>query len=378
MIKVNYVSACLDSSGYAEAARNNIGALAEAGVNIHVNPISFENFRSDLGVLGQKCQALIRRDSDAPIQIVHTTPNIFHKFYGPNRYNIGYTTWETTNLPKDWVSNINMMDEIWVPCTQNIEIFKNSGVTKPIFLIPHTFNIPLMEKERIDTTLQNVEADDFVFYSVFQWTIRKNPVDLLKAYLTEFTGNDKVCLILKTYMVNPNDQGERDKIKEQIKDVKDRLYLDNYPKILLITSLLSKPQVFQIHRNGHCYLSFHKNEGFGIPLAEAMMVGNPVIATNYGGVKDFVSTDNAYPIPYQETPVYGMPWNTYKGDQVWADINVMEARKAMRQVFTNREEGKVKGAAGKTMIEQKYSWSVIGQLMKDRLTEISKERGFNV
>ncbi len=377
-MKVNYISACLDSSGYAEAARNNIGALAESGVNVHVNPVSFENFKSDLGMLGQKCQALIRRDSDAPIQIVHTTPNIFHRFFRADRYNIGYTTWETTTLPKDWVTNINMMDEIWVPCKHNVDAFKNSGVTRPIFVMPHTFNIPLMESEKIDISLQNVEKDDFVFYSVFQWTIRKNPLDILKAYLTEFKSHEKVCLVLKTYIVNPNDAAERDKLKASIQEVKERLYLEQYPKMVLITSLLSKPQVFQLHRTGHCYLSFHKNEGFGIPLAEAMMVGNPVIATDYGGTKDFVSAENAYPIPYQETPVYGMPWPTYKGDQVWADINVMEARKAMRRVFENREEGKIKGIAGKKLITDQYSWGVIGQLMKNRLETICKERGINV
>ncbi len=377
-MRVNYISACLDNSGYAEAARNYIGALAEAGVDIHVNPVSFENFKSDLGILGQKCQALIRRDSPAPIQIIHTTPNIFAKFYRADRYNIGYTTWETTTLPKDWVTNINMMDEVWVPCQHNIEIFRNSGVTRPIYLIPHTFNIPLMEQEKIDQKLQNIEPDDYVFYSVFQWTVRKGAVDMLKAYLTEFKQHEKVCLIIKTYMMNPNDPSEKDKIKAMINEVKQYLYLEGYPKIILITNLLSKPQIFQIHRNGNCYLSFHKNEGFGIPVAEAMMVGNPAIATNYGGVKDFLSEQNGYPISYQETPVYGMPWPTYKGDQVWADINIMEARKAMRRVFDNRAEGIEKGVAGKKLMTEQYSWPAIASLMKERLTLICKEKGYDV
>jgi glycosyltransferase involved in cell wall biosynthesis len=375
-VKVNYISACLDSSGYAEAARNNIGALAEAGVDVHVNPVSFENFKSDLGMLGKKVQALVRRDSNAPIQIVHTTPNIFHKFYRGDKYNIAYTTWETTNLPKDWVENINLMDEVWVPCKHNVETFRNSGVTKPILVVPHTFNIPMMESEKLDMALQNVDKDDFVFYSIFQWTARKNPVDMLKAYLTEFTQGDKVCLILKTYLINPNDQNEKEALRKQVIEVKEKLYLDQYPKIVLVTSLLSKPQVFQLHRTGNCYLSFHRNEGFGIPIAEAMMVGNPVIATDYGGTKDFVSESNAYPIPYQETPVYGMPWNTYKGNQVWADINIMEARKAMRRAYTNREEARQKGLAGRSLISESYSWPAIAALMKSRLETIYQEKRY--
>lgn len=377
-MKVNYVSACFDNSGYAEAARNNIAALAEAGVNIHVNPVSFESFKSDLGLLGQKCQALVRKDSDARIRIIHTTPNIFHKFYRADGYNIGYTTWETTNLPKDWAENINLMDEVWVPCTQNVEIFRSSGVKIPIFVMPHTFNIPLMESESISTPLQNINSDDFVFYSIFQWTVRKGPLDLLKAYLTEFKGNEKVALVLKCYWMNPNEPNDKDRIKNDIVEIKQRLFLDNYPKIILIPNLLSRSQVFQIHKSGHCYLSFHKNEGFGIPIVEAMAVGNPTIVTNYGGVTDYIDNNNSYPISYQETPVYGMPWPTYKGDQVWADINIMEARKAMRRVFSDREEGKLKGRAGKVLIENEYSWAKIGNLMKQRLLEIEQKGYKNV
>ena len=372
-MRVSYVSACLDASGYAEAARNYIGALSEAGVTVDVNPVSFESFKSDLGILGRRINGLIKVDSEAKIQIVHTTPNVYHRFHKKDKYNIGYTTWETTKLPKGWADNINMMDEVWVPCTQNMEIFRNSGVTIPIYHIPHTFNRQLVEQEKVEFALQNLEPNDFLFYSIFQWTARKNPLDMLKAYLTEFNAGDKVSLVLKTYLFNPDSADEREKIRQAILEVKNKLYLDSYPKIILITSLLSKPQISQLHRLGSCYLSFHRNEGFGIPIAEAMLAGKPVICTNYGGTVDFVSADNAYPISYQESPVYGMPWDTYKGDQVWADINIMEARRAMRYVYQNQAEAAAKGRKAQEQLDKKYSWGQVAQMMKQRLEEIERK-----
>jgi glycosyltransferase involved in cell wall biosynthesis len=32
-----------------------------------------------------------------------------------------------------------------------------------------------------------------------------------------------------------------------------------------------------------CYVSLHRSEGFGLTIAEAMLLGKPVIATRYGG-----------------------------------------------------------------------------------------------
>ena len=96
MKSLTYISACMDNSGYAEAARNNICCLAEAGLDIAVLPVSFETFHSDLGLIRKKVSGLIAREPRGNIQTIHTTPNIFRKFHRADKYNIGYTTWETT------------------------------------------------------------------------------------------------------------------------------------------------------------------------------------------------------------------------------------------------------------------------------------------
>jgi glycosyltransferase involved in cell wall biosynthesis len=44
------------------------------------------------------------------------------------------------------------------------------------------------------------------------------------------------------------------------------------------------------------YVSLHRSEGFGISLAEAMLLGKPVIASEYSGSADFVRPNTAYPV----------------------------------------------------------------------------------
>ena len=44
-----------------------------------------------------------------------------------------------------------------------------------------------------------------------------------------------------------------------------------------------------------CYVSPHRVESFGLTVAEAMALGVPVIATDYGGTVDFVTEEADFP-----------------------------------------------------------------------------------
>lgn len=369
-MEVTYISACFDSSGYAEAARNNIAALDAVGVEVHPTPISFEAYRADMGEIGSRIKGMMDRPGDPRIQIIHATPENYSKFIRPTKYNIGYTTWEASKLPKNWVGLINRLDEVWVPCTHNANVFLDSGINIPIKVIPHTF------KEEITPATENVLSDrdpsEFMFYSIFQWTERKNPLALLKAYLTEFTPEDKVVLVIKSYFMNPDNANENTQMKEMIASVKKRLYMSEYPKILLISSLLSRDQILALHQTGDCYVSLHRCEGFGIPIVEAMTAGKPVITTSYGGPSDFVEDGvTGYDVSYTMTPCFGMPWPLYTGEMDWAEPDVAHAKQQMRRVFENQADAKKVGETAQQYIKSKFNWNTVGSLMKTRLEEIS-------
>jgi glycosyltransferase involved in cell wall biosynthesis len=361
----------MDSSGYAEAARNHIAALDSVGVKVEVKPVSFEGYRSDLGKLGAIVQSKVKNNPKNKIQILHLTPQNYSKFIGSNNYNIGYCAWETSLLPEPWVPMINALDEVWVPCEHNIQCFKDSGITVPVYCMPHPFDVQYTDQvDQANAVVANREPDELLFYSIFQWTERKNPLGLLKAYLTEFKKNEQVALVLKTYLMNPGSPKEVDNLKKHIIGIKSKLYQKEFPKLLLITSLLSRGQIQSLHREGNCYVSLHRCEGFGIPIAEAMLAGNPTIATNYGGPADFLTEETGYPVDYMMTPCYGMPWGIYTGNMLWAEPDIMDARAKMRSLFENRKRATAIGRQGQKFIQQNFSWEKMGLCMKKRLEAI--------
>ena len=370
-MNITYVGPVFDSSGYAEACRNNIAALHKVGITLNVKPISFEANKTDMGELGTLCESLIGKNPQGKIQIIHCTPENYPNFISKDVYNIGYVAWETSRLPSGWAELINQLSEVWVPSDYNVEVFRNSGVTIPIRKIPHAFNT--QKKVVGESLIQRTNDKEYVFYSIFQWLERKNPTGLLKAYLTEFKKEENVILVIKTFISNHSSQSEISRIKAAISDMKARLYLSSYPRILLLTDLLTADQVMSLHQGGDCFVHLARSEGFGIPIVEAQLVGKPVIASDYSGMKELVNWEarTGCPVKCIETPVHGMPWSIYSGDMVWAEPNLMDARKAMRYVFTHQDEARLIGGIGKKVAEDSFSWTTIGNIMKKRLEEIN-------
>ena len=45
------------------------------------------------------------------------------------------------------------------------------------------------------------------------------------------------------------------------------------------------------------YASPHASEGFGLTIAEAMALGKPVVASDFGGCTDFLDDSCGFPVP---------------------------------------------------------------------------------
>ena len=350
-MKIKWLGPVFDPSGYGVANRDYIKALHFYGNYIKVSTQGFVVRNPELYPF---IQSLVDIPLDYDIVVHHYVPNRLYERIEPKKFNVGYNTWETDRIPDHWVDQLNKLDLVLVPSTYNKKVYQSSGVTVPIEVISHC--VDLNKFDEAPEYLEKFDSEQirgrFKFFSVFQWTERKNPINLLKAYFSAFynNNNDKVVLVLKTFRSNTS-HSEKLKIISQIKELKeDMRFFDEtkIPPVCLLTEHVSDTEMASLYKMHDCFVLPTRSEGFGLPIMEALISKMPVITTNYSGHLDFCCTNYnglsekstpkdgqlCYLLPCQMTPVAHMKYIPfYDGTQSWAEPDVMNLKEAMRYVY---------------------------------------------
>lgn len=349
-IKGIYYIGQYGTSGYATAAKGYLYHYFVNDLPITWDPLYFDNSKlSDTDPYDVVVKSLINRQlPDYDMVIMHSTPDLWPKFWNEksnilkNKIVNGYCTWETNRLPKDWVKCINgYVNEVWCPSTYNKSVFEDSGITKPIRVVPHIF-LPqqLISKDNIiinDTKTGNIIKSDgtFTFYSIGEFNARKGIDDLIKCFCQAFDNTSNVRLILKVHYKNYTPDNKR-KCEEMIYDISSA-----YPKhapIICLTDRMTSKEILALHSIGDCYVSLTRSEGFGLTIFDAFNYGKKVIATGYSGHIDFLGLNYPGLVKYKLKNVSGMREFSanYSEDQIWAYPELDHVIELMKLNYENK------------------------------------------
>lgn len=278
--------------------------------------------------------------------------------YRRSNYRIGVWYWELENFPQEWMSAFDHLDEVWVPSEFIAESLRK--VTRlPIRRMSHV--VEMEQAEVLTKSALGIPSDHFVFLFIFDIRSvleRKNPLGLIEAFRRAFKLSDKVTLLLKVGM-HQHDPGGWQRLREAASGL----------PIRFLTAPLSRPRLYGLMQACDCYASLHRSEGFGMTLAEAMLLGKPVIATNYSGNIDFMTADTSLLVDQQPIEVPGgLPF--YKPGNYWADPSLDQAAAHMRWVYEHREEARELGVRGQRHVHRMVSPEGVGETIRCRLGEI--------
>jgi glycosyltransferase involved in cell wall biosynthesis len=290
---------------------------------------------------------------DAP-QVVYAPGDRFSKNSGA--YRIGFTMLETDHLPASWVEQANQMDEVWTPTQWGAEVFRASGVVRPVHVVPLGIDT---ERFRPGPSRARL-ADRTVFLSVFEWGDRKGWDVLLRAWRAAFRPADPVLLLLKVDCRMP--------VPNPLRELAAALPAPSPPVGLIYNQPLTGAQLVELYQAADCFVLPTRGEGWGMPMLEAMACGVPAIATDWSGQTTFLREANGYPLPSRGLVPTGSDSPYYRGAR-WADPDADALVELLRLAARDPDQRIAKGRAARAEAER-WPWSRGLEVIVQRLAAL--------
>jgi len=310
-------------------------------------------------------------DNPYRINIIHINADEAKYFFstvGPeyshNRFNIGIWYWELSNFPEKWQDRFQYYQELWVLSRFTAESLSKAS---PIPIVKVRYPLPAPTHTILPREARRrygIRDEQFVFLFVFDFHSsieRKNPHGLLRAFSDAFKGQNDVLLLINGINGHAHSD-ELSMLRNKSKGLNVRILEEH----------LSRPDYHALFSAANCYASLHRSEGFGVPIAEAMLLGKPVIATGYSGNMDYMNLNNSLPIKFKMIQL-NESHGPYEKGNVWADPDIEHASGLMRWVYENRDEADRIGGRAQIEIRETLNPTLAGREMKERLKLISSK-----
>ena len=412
-INLVYLSQFRDSSGYAVAARGYLKALdayiesTNANINLKVHTIVVETTNS---LTREETALLEKYEFKSVSEVFETTEKeyvlLWHqpapmitladayakrdelwacaKLLIENAdANVNVTVWEADKLPDVWVDKVyDRFDTnaVIVPSKWNHEVFSKCIGDRPCYLIPHTLD----ESVVCPTPFKMLEEleDKFVVFAMSQWQNRKGFDKLIQSFCMELGNTEDAVLVIKTYGVlmfghsqTPEEQAQQ--IAQEVVRYKHSVYLESakHPEvtILLIPNVVPYSEISAILERADLFALLTRGEGFGLPIAESLLHGTPVLVPDEGGHVDYIHPDAAFFVEGHWSPYVYKP--EYTCDMNWYEPHLLSARAQFRDAYNLWKEGKLskKGEIGREHFKTiGYDKISVGKKMVDVVREQSQ------
>jgi len=280
-MRVNIKGHFEDQGGYAKVNRNLAFGLKSLGVDVSIENVGPPHGLNEIEI--KQLASLKRKDrAKKCINIDSIVPSFSQCSSGI--YNILYTTVESNTVPDQFVEAIKNYNEIWVVSDFCKKVLEKHDIGRKISVLPDSININLYQ-EKGDKFNFRPQLHDFIFLSVFSWSYRKGYDVLLKSYLSEFSGDEPVSLLIcSRFNNNPKqDKVIHNTIRDHIKE-----FASGRPAhIAVCTQVIPEYLMPNLYRSCDIFSLFSRGEGFGLPYC--FRAGTPIYTAK--GVKNIENID---------------------------------------------------------------------------------------
>jgi glycosyltransferase involved in cell wall biosynthesis len=326
--------------GYGTVGRRLLLAVERQGVDVTIAPTrnqpppGFERFYRPLGHwgrLGFYCDNCLQ-PSALPCERI-----------------VNYSMWESTLVPPEHVGEINRVAALqYVPCRQNLESFRASGVRvsiKVLHLAVDPDRFPYLER---------CHPDSFTFGSFGDFSVRKGIDVLIRAFEDEFQLGEPVRLLLKARDAPPD-------------------YAIRGSRVTLVSGYVDQQGLLEFLRQMDVFVLPSRGEGFGLCGLEAMATGLPVIATNWSGPVEYLDRNDSFPLDYRLVDAQNSGLNHPRYFGQWAEPDYEHLRYLLRWLYEHPGKAAEMGRLAAARVRENWSWERIARQFVHDLDEVARQ-----
>ena len=362
-LKVAFLGPWNYASGLGGASRGYVSALMHSGLRLNLYPIE-----RPFHIHAQTTMPVPVCDFDGPadVVIVHMNPDGWHlltktqrQMIGAARRKVGLWVWEMDHLPPAWKANFDQVDAIWAPSRYCADVFAAHS-DLPTEVVPHVVELPAPSAVTRQEILAEIglEPEARVILYIFDgssYLVRKNPHALVRAFATSGLAERGWRVVFKTkHLMDRRSDGEA--FLALAKSV---------PGVVVIDAPMSQEALSALFDLADIYASPHRSEGFGLTIAEAMAAGKLVVASDYGGSRDFLDSTCGFPVPTRPA-ILDADYGHYTKGGIWSDVDEGEFSRALKTAAGQYEIGDlaIAGRARSRVAGQLSAGAVAGEITK--------------
>lgn len=267
--------------------------------------------------------------------------------------------WELERAPALWAKRARAYHEIWAPTRFIRDSFAASFDVPVRAMSPGLSLAPFTPRPRSWFGLP--ETPFLVLFSFDMCSVmeRKNPLALVRAFRKAFQHGEDALLVLKV------SRGDHDPAAMALLRQEEAR-----GRIVIIDRVLSRADTNALTACCDAYASLHRAEGFGLAMAEAMLLGKPVVATDYSGNRDFMTKRTSYLTGYRKVPI-ARDLPQYPAGIPWAEPDEDEAAEHLRRIFERPAEARAVALRGQALVRRVLDPVAASHRLKQRLSELA-------
>jgi glycosyltransferase involved in cell wall biosynthesis len=335
-----YLGPYKESNGLGRSSRRFLDCLSiKEDINLSCRPVFFT--RNNLYKESLQYNEFEENYSDhydCIIQHGHPSMLQYHSRFGKN---IAIVEIETKNINHTgYIDHLNMMDEIIVGSSFSKNSLLIAGIKTKIKIIPEPYDISIYTKQHKPFFEYGKDEPPFIFYTIGQYTEKKNIKGIVLAFLLEFDKEENVKLFIKTDDYYQDHSDLEKIIQYEITQLKKAIKKNNTCDIDIVCGQLLDIDIVRLHQSADCYVNAVRSDGFGPCAIESKICGKQLINTKHIGSSTYINSTNSIMVEAEETNVFYTNTNPYRNFSIyetWHEPNIASLRIAMRKAYEKKE-----------------------------------------